>query len=170
MARAGKPLALASPAVHLHAPVLLCPSSFFCRIIPSLHELLKCRSFQVIHGGIIDSHTHYASVGVPQLAPADSVAARPYSAPHFAYTETGHYYGRSDYELRKEAEYRAKYGGKYGVDGQHLAQGTGPVNEELDEYIHSSGTGFKQWLRRRKARKEIKRSVQYDSPSCIEKM
>ena len=35
------------------------------------------------------------------------------------------------------------------------------MNEELDEYIHSSGTGFKQWLRRRKARKEIKRAVQY---------
>jgi hypothetical protein len=51
-----------------------------------------------------------------------------------------------------------------------LVQGAGPVNEELDEYIHSSGTGFKQWLRRRKARKEIKRSVQYDFRSCIEKM
>jgi hypothetical protein len=167
MARAGKPLALASPAVHVLAlPVLLCSTFLFCRSIPSLNELPSCHSFQVIHGGIIDSHTHYASVGAPQRAPA----ARPYSAPHFAYTESGHYYGRSDYATRKEAEYRAKYGGKYGVGVQHLVQGAGPVNEELDEYIHSSGTGFKQWLRRRKARKEIKRSVQCDFRSCVEKM
>ena len=100
-------------------------------------------------------------------APAATVIAHHPALPHAAVTESGHYYGRSDYAARKEAEYRTKYGYKYGVfgagaHGSTLVPGAGLINEELDEYIHSSGTGLKQWLRRRKARKEIKRAVQYE--------
>jgi hypothetical protein len=100
------------------------------------------------------------------------------TATHVVRSDSGHYYGRSDYASRKDAEYRIKYGFKfvflsllttrkcnvlcrYGVGApEHLFHGPAVMNEELDEYIHSSGTGFKQWLRRRKARKEVKRAVQ----------
>jgi hypothetical protein len=120
--------------------------------------------FQVVHGSVIDSHTHHASVGIRHHEPAVVIAHNP-ALSHVSLTDSGHYYGRSDYEARKEAEYKAKYGGKYGVVGavsSTLAQGACIVNEDLDAYVHSSGTGFKQWLRRRKARKEIKRAVQYE--------
>lgn len=104
---------------------------------------------------------------MPHHAPSATVITHHHALPHAAITESGHYYGRSDYAARKEAEYRTKYGYKYGVFGagahsSTLVPGAGLINEELDEYIHSSGTGLKQWLRRRKARKEIKRAVQYE--------
>ncbi len=110
---------------------------------------------QVVHGSVIDSHTHHANVGIHHPA-----------LTHAALADSGHYFGRSEYAARKEAEYRTKYGYKYGVIGAGsqgvLVPGACIVDEDLDAYIHSSGSGFKQWLRRRKARKEIKRAVQYD--------
>jgi hypothetical protein len=131
-------------------------------VAPLLSLLLTPSAFQVVHSGIIDAHTHYASVGLPQQATPATVIGHHHPVFHAACHDAAHYYGRSDYVARKEAEYRAKYGGKYGV-GQHhhLMHGAGIINEELDAYIHSSGTGFKQWQRRREARKQIKRSVQY---------
>ncbi len=118
-----------------------------------------------MHGGIIDAHSHNSSVGIRHHEPAATIVAHPTAPTHGALTESGLYYGRSDYTARKEAEYRTKYGYKYGVldaASGSMVPGARIVNEDLDAYIHSSGTGYKQWLRRIKARKEIKRAVQYE--------
>ncbi len=61
----------------------------------------------MVHGGIIDAHTHYATVGIPQQAPATALAAHHHCAPVLACDDSGYYYGRSNYAARKEAEYAA---------------------------------------------------------------
>jgi hypothetical protein len=35
------------------------------------------------------------------------------TAAHVVQSDSGHYYGKSDYALRKDAEYRIKYGFKF---------------------------------------------------------
>jgi hypothetical protein len=86
------------------------------------------------------------------------------TAPHIIQPDSGRYFGRSNYASSKEAEYRIKYGfkfvflslppvekcnhlGRYGVGvPESASQGAVFMDNELDEYIHSSGTGYKQVL------------------------